>query len=122
MTTKRTPEQQAAISKAVAAKIARTKVAAAGEEILARPYGKTDAEIAKAAAAATIDVPADVRGKTIAQMVAQAKAKRDKVAAIKADAKKTAIKKQMVAKWVQAKKDHAVAERIAAGVAAKYAA
>jgi hypothetical protein len=110
---------QAEVGRLIAHKVAAAKRVAAAEELLASPYKASDAEIVAAAKLVTREVPASLRGKKIAKTIAVAKAKRDKVARIKAEARRQAIRRNAVNKWVEQRKAQAVAERIANAVAAK---
>jgi hypothetical protein len=107
------------LNKLVAQKIALGRRVKAAQELLAQPYNHTDAEIISAARLATIDEPAEARSKAIARAIARAKAKRDKVAAIKADAKRQAIRRAVAAKYGDADSPAAL-ERRAAAIAAKF--
>jgi hypothetical protein len=107
------------LGKLIAQKISLGRRVKAAEELLASPYGRTDAEIASAAKLATYEVPASYRSREIAAAIARAKAKRDKVAAIKAESRRQAIRKAVIAKYGD-ENSPAALDRRAAAIAASF--
>jgi hypothetical protein len=107
------------LGKMIAREIALGRRIKAAEELLASPYGHSNAEIVNAAKLATYKVPASHRSREIAAAIARAKAKRDKVAQIKADARRQAIRRAVIAKY-GAEDSPAALQRRAAAIAASF--